>query len=135
MIRRLAAVVAFGMALAACSTGPKTIHLNAAGATHGRPDPYDVDAARLCKALLVYIKDAKASQASPNDSQRLEKAEANLKAGHDTLAKWAPLAANVDTLILYANQGNATRIPLVGLKIGQLCATIPSPAKKAGGYT
>jgi hypothetical protein len=136
MIRRLATVVALVIVVAACSGGgTKTVHLNAGGAAHSGPDPYDVDAARLCKALFVYIRDAKANHASTSDSQGLEKAEAKLKAGHDSLAKWAPLAANVDTLILYANQGNASDFPLVGLKIGQQCATIPSPAQKAAGYT
>jgi hypothetical protein len=136
MIRRLAIVVALGMVVAACSGGPKTVHLNAGGTARGRPDPYDVQAARLCEALYVYVRDAKASHASATDSQNLENAEAKLKAGHNNAtAKWAPLTADVDTLIVYAGQQDGADIPTVGLKIGQECATIPPQAKKVGGYT
>jgi hypothetical protein len=129
---RLAAVVACAVTLAACSPTHKTVHLTAGG---GHPDPYDVQAARLCKALEVYIKDARANNPSPSDSHALENAEKKLKAGHpEATAKWAPLAANVDGLLLYANQGDANDIPPVGLKIGLQCQTIPPLAKKAGGY-
>jgi len=128
MIRRLGTAIAVSVCLAACSS-TKTVHLTAG------VDPYDVQAAKLCKAFEVFAQDAKANKTNVDDSTALDKAEKAVKTGHDpATSRWAPLVANIDSILFDAGKLDATDIPAIGVKIGQQCASIPPLARKAGKY-
>src|SRR5580704_1396275 len=128
MIRRVGAAIAVAACLAGCSSA-KTVHLTAG------VDPYDLQAAKLCKAFEVFAQDAKANKTSVDDSNALDNAEKAIRTGHDpATAKWAPLVANIDSVLLDAGKLDATDIPAIGIKIGQQCDTIPPLARKAGKY-
>jgi hypothetical protein len=132
MIRRLVMAACMAVTLVACSSGgSKAVNLTAG---QGGPDPYDVAAARLCKAFYTYVRDARQGKPSAKDSATLDKAQASLKSGHWSNDRWKLLSTDVDVFITDASHGHGDVLAQEGLKIGQVCSTIPGPARRAGGF-
>jgi hypothetical protein len=114
--------------MAGCSGG------SSSAATHGKPDPYDVSAARACAALDRFVNDIRNDQPRQADSTAFETSLAALANGHPATARWGPLVADLQNFLDDGESQNMPNLVADGQAAGQLCQTIPQSAKAAGGF-
>jgi hypothetical protein len=94
---------------------------------------YDVDAARLCQAVEVFVNDAKAGTDSVTASNSLDAAESRVRANPGPGQKWLFLANDVTTFLNDAQTSQGI-INFAGLQIGKDCSRVPVGADKVTGF-
>ncbi len=90
----------------------------------------DVQAARACESLYLYLQNQVPGARVLHDAQLL----VTPAASGSPAPKWAGLGRDmiVATGAVFTN--NTSKIKSIGKKISDQCESIPAPAKKLGGF-
>jgi hypothetical protein len=137
-MRRIALVLSAGavaVGLAACGGGRTTNNGTVV-------DPIDVQAARACHQMQVFIAHATGGGTTSADGQAILDAAqpllsgtAEAQAAGKPAPKWAELGADLVQTAADINSGDAQTISADGNKVADQCGTLSAAAKTAGGFT
>jgi hypothetical protein len=99
------------------------------------PAAADVQAARACEMFSQYLNHKATGQQIIDAVQPLVAGTAQARAASQPAPLWSDLGANLAAAGADINAGDTAKLTADGNKAADECGSIPTNAKRAGGYT